>query len=322
MKGMYKNMLTIYLLFILGFILVIKGGDWFVDSAVEIAKISGLPKIFIGATIVSVATTLPEVIVSLTAANQGHTTMAVGNAVGSMICNIGLILSITAIFGTVKANTKDFKAKVAILVACTAILFAFSYNGVITRLEAMFLLVLLVFYMYTNLMMLKKNSEMKAKSKNIVVNRKELGRTMFYFVLGISAIIAGSNLMINNGVIIAEHLGVPEAVISLTLIALGTSLPELVTGVSSLIKGNEDIGLGNIIGANILNAVLVIGASGTVTDLTIIPQNISLDLPIASLLTLILVIPAWIKKKVTKCQGIVMIIIYFAYIIYMWKTVL
>lgn len=315
-------MVTIYVLFILGFILVIKGGDWFVDSAVEIAEISGLPKIFIGATIVSVATTLPEVIVSLTAADQGHTTMAVGNAVGSMICNIGLILSITAIFGTVKANTKDFKAKAAILVACTAVLIAFSYDGAIKKGEAAFLLILLVFYMYTNIKMLKKNSEMKSKSKNIVVNRKALGRTMFYFVLGIAAIIAGSNLMINNGVIIAEHLGVPEAVISLTLIALGTSLPELVTGISSLIKGNEDIGLGNIIGANILNSVLVIGASGTVADLTIIPQNISLDLPVASLLTLILVIPAWIKKKVSRWQGIIMICIYFTYIIYMWKTVL
>lgn len=315
-------MLTIYVLFILGSILVIKGGDWFVDSAVEIAKISGLPKIFIGATIVSVATTLPEVIVSLTAANQGHTTMAVGNAVGSMICNIGLILSITAIFGIVKANTKDFRAKSAILVACTAVLIAFSYDGIIRKVEGVFLLVLLGLYMYSNIKMLKKNSEMKSLSKNIMVERKSLGRTMFYFVLGIAAIIAGSNLMINNGVVIAEHLGVPKAVISLTLIALGTSLPELVTGISSLIKGNEDIGLGNIIGANILNSVLVIGASGTVADLTIIPQNISLDLPVASLLTLILVIPAWIKKKVTRPQGIVMICIYFAYIIYMWKTAL
>ncbi len=315
-------MLTIYVLFILGFILVIKGGDWFVDSAVEIAKISGLPKIFIGATIVSVATTLPEVIVSLTAANQGHTTMAVGNAVGSMICNIGLILSITAIFGIVKANTKDFRAKSAILVACTAVLIAFSYDGIIRKVEGVFLLVLLGLYMYSNIKMLKKNSEMKSLSKNIMVERKSLGRTMFYFVLGIAAIIAGSNLMINNGVVIAEHLGVPKAVISLTLIALGTSLPELVTGISSLIKGNEDIGLGNIIGANILNSVLVIGASGTVAELTIIPQNISLDLPVASLLTLILVIPAWIKKKVTRPQGIVMICIYFAYIIYMWKTAL
>lgn len=315
-------MLTIYILFILGLVLVIKGGDWFVDSAVEIAKLSGLPKIFIGATIVSVATTLPEVIVSLTAANQGHTTMAVGNAVGSMICNIGLILSITAIFGTVKANTKDFKTKAAILVVCTAVLIAFSSDGVVKKAEGVFLLALLAFYMYTNIKMLKQNSEMKSKSKNIVVDRKFLGRTMFYFVLGIAAIIAGSNLMINNGVIIAEHIGVPKAVISLTLIALGTSLPELVTGISSLVKGNEDIGLGNIIGANILNSVLVIGASGTVADLTIIPQNMSLDLPVASLLTLLLVIPAWIKKKVSRWQGIVMICIYFAYIIYMWKTVL
>lgn len=315
-------MVIVYLLFILGLILVIKGGDWFVDSAVEIARISGLPQMFIGATIVSIATTLPEVIVSLTAASHGHTTMAVGNAVGSMICNVGLILSITAIFGNIKAKDKDFRIKSIILIVYSVILVILSLNRVITSLESMFLLFLLAFYMYTNIKMLKKNSEMKSKSKNIVINRKALGRTMFYFTLGIAAIIIGSNLLINNGVIIANHIGIPESIISLTLIALGTSLPELVTGITSLKKGNEDIGLGNIIGANILNVVLVIGASAAVSNLTIIPQNISLDLPIALILTLILVIPAWIYKKVSKWQGIIMISIYLAYVIYLWTKFL
>jgi len=309
------------MLFVFGLLCLIKGGDWFVDAAIEIAKISGLSQVLIGATIVSVATTLPELIVSSTAAFHGETTMSVGNAVGSMICNIGFVLSIAAIFGNIIIRDKHFKIKSITLVLYTLILIACSLDGKIVKLEALLLIFLLVIYLYTNVSILKKDKRVTKNSVTVSNSEVCLRKIIINFILGLCLIFLGSNIIVENGIILARFLRVPTAVISLTIIALGTSMPELVIGISSIIKGNEDISVGNIIGANIFNISLVIGSSGLISELKIIPQNLMLDIPIALFLSLVLIIPSLITKRILKIQGLFMLSIYFSYIIYMIQTI-
>lgn len=308
-------MFMVTLLFITGIIMIIKGGDWFVDSAIKIAKLSGLPEVLIGATLVSLATTLPEVTVSITAAIEGHTTMGIGNAVGSMICNIGLILAISVVFMPGKVHDKNYTYKALILITYTIILFVMAVDGTIEIVNSAILLGMLIIYLFINVREAVTNLEdHKGNKRRKISSKKEKQNIAIYFIVGIIAIILGSNLLIDNGVIIAEFIGVPEAVIGLTFIALGTSLPELTTGVASLIKKKPGIGLGNIIGANILNGCLVIGASGLFAPLEIIEQNIYFDFPVALTLSFILIIPTIIKKKTYRLQGIAFLIIYALYI--------
>lgn len=313
-------MLTVSMLFIFGLLLLIKGGDWFVDSAVEIAKISGISQVLIGATIVSVATTLPELIVSSTAAFHGETTMSVGNAVGSIICNIGFVLSLAAIFGNITIRDKHFKIKSITLVLYMFILIACSLDGIIVTQEAMILISLLLIYLYTNVKILGADKKTIKKSATIKNSNVVFKKIIINFSLGLCLIFLGSNIIVENGIILAGFMRVPTAVISLTIIALGTSLPELVIAISSIVKGNEEISVGNIIGANIFNISLVIGTSGLVSELKIIPQNLMLDMPIALLLSLVLIIPSLITKRILKIQGLFMLSIYFSYIIYMIQT--
>lgn len=310
-------MLTVTIFFILGLLFLIKGGDWFVDSAVEIAKISGISQVLIGATIVSVATTLPELIVSSTAAFHGETTMSVGNAVGSMICNMGFVLALSSIFGNIVIKDKHFKMKSITLVLYTFVLIAVSLDRKIVRVESVLLILLLITYIYTNVKNLNNKNNVNALHKSEV----KLKKVIINFILGLCLIIIGSNLIVENGIILAKFMKVPTAVISLTLIALGTSLPELVVGITAVLKGNEEISVGNIIGANIFNITLVTGVSGLISELKIIPQNLMLDMPIALLISLVLIIPSLITKRILKIQGLFMLSIYFSYIIYMFQSV-
>lgn len=310
-------MLTVTVFFIFGLLFLIKGGDWFVDSAVEIAKISGLSQVLIGATIVSVATTLPELIVSSTAAFHGETTMSVGNAVGSMICNIGFVLALSSIFGNIVIKDKHFIMKSITLVLYTFVLIAVSLDRKIIRVESVLLISLLILYIYTNV----KNLNNKNNVKVTNISNVKLKKVIINFILGLFLIIIGSNLIVENGILLAEFIKVPTAVISLTLIALGTSLPELVVGITAVLKGNEEISVGNIIGANIFNITLVTGVSGLISELKIIPQNLMIDLPIALLISLVLIIPSIITKRILKIQGLFMLSIYFSYIIFMFQSI-
>lgn len=306
-------MALVLILFILGLILVIKGGDWFVDSAISIAKLSGLPEIFIGATIVSIATTLPEVIVSATGALDGKTTMSLGNAVGSMICNVGLILGITNLISPSKKLSKIFNIKSLILITYSLILIVFSYNGIINRTESLFLLFLFILFLSFNTFSLKKNKN-NDKSIAYEISKQEIIRIASFFIIGILAIILGSNLLIKNGSELARYIGIPEGIIALTLIALGTSLPELVTALTALKKGNSELSVGNILGANILNISLVLGVSGVISPIEILPRNIRFDIPIALLLALLLIVPSMKNKRVSRFQSGVLLTIYVLYI--------
>lgn len=312
-------MVIIFLLFCLGLLLVMKGADWFTDSAVSIARASHLPEIFIGATIVSFATTLPESVVSITAASQGYTTVSFGNAIGSIICNTGLILGLVNLIKPGKVSGSFFKLKSILLIVFLGIAFIFAYDRTIDRTESFLLLLLLVIYSIIDLLVLKhkKNQTLQNPMQNEPLISKF--RIAAFFTIGIISILIGANLLINNGIKIANFIGVPEAVIALSMIALGTSLPELATALTSLRKGYVSLSIGNIIGANILNIVLVTGASGITHPLRILKQNIYLDIPVAMILILILALPCFFRSKITRLQSFLLFVGYIFYIFVLYS---
>ncbi len=318
----------VYLLFILGLILIIKGGDWFVDSAVWIAEITKIPPIIIGATIVSFATTLPELIVSVTANISGSSEMAIGNAVGSTICNIGLISSLTFIALKNKVNKKVFKEKSMIMILALLLFTIFAWNLNFSHLEGFITILIIPLFIYLSIKDGKVKEELKEEPDK---SRKAVIKNTVFFILGAGAIILGASLLVDNGQIIARNFGVPEAIISLTMIALGTSLPELITTISSIRKQNQEIGLGNIIGANILNITLILPASSFISkgglpivlyDINIFgkvlndfPSTLYIDMSFSLILMLIFSVPTMIKGETKRYQGFLMLFIYILYLI-------
>lgn len=321
-------MLTVYILFLLGLILIIKGGDWFVDASAWIAKITGVPSFIIGATIVSLATTLPELIVSVNATMQGSPGVAIGNAIGSTICNIGLIsgLSIVAMPGFV--NRKVFAKKSSVMIGGTLIFLGLTLDGILTKPEALVLFALLGLFVYFNLTEFKNkdafvDEEVDKSQRSYIIHGLK-------FVVGAFCIIQGASLLVDNGILIARHLNVPESIIALSFIALGTSLPELVTTVSAIVKRDHEIGLGNIVGANILNITMILSTSAFVSkgglvvsqsnfsffgmDFVNQMQTLVVDLPISLVLMAILTIPSIVRGKLSKYQGYGLMAVYVFYL--------
>ena len=254
-------MLIPVLLFIVGLLFLIKGGDWFVDGASALARRFHLPELLIGATVVSIGTTLPEVMVSTMSALSGHGEIAYGNAIGSVICNAALIAAITIAVRPGRVDPKTLKTPVAFFFAAAAIYCIAAYVfGRFTRVMGIIMLATFVAYMAVNVLQMKNTpaGEQEASEEE----EMPLAKTLILLVLGAVLIAVGANLLVDNGTLIAQALGVPESVIALTFVALGTSLPELVTAVTSLAKGHSDLSLGNVVGANVFNLVLVSGKDG------------------------------------------------------------
>lgn len=317
-------MLIPVLLFALGFILLIKGGDWFVDGAVGIAHRYHIPEILIGATVVSIGTTIPEVMVSSMAAAVGQSQTAYGNAIGSIICNTSLIAAITMAFGpSGSVDTKSLKTPAVFFVVAALIYVFISYTtGVFSRIVGIILLVMFVAYMAITIRQamtgrLKIEDEEEEESEE-----NPMWKDILMLIVGAAVIALGANLLVDNGKKIAEALGVPESVIALTFIALGTSLPELVTAISSLIKGHASLSLGNILGANLFNLVLVSGMAITIkpfaipSDKLIGGMNASLvvDIPLMIGVMALMLLPAFLTKKLRKWQGITLLVLYFSYV--------
>ena len=312
-------MLIPVLLFIVGLLFLIKGGDWFVDGASSLARRFHLPELLIGATVVSIGTTLPEVMVSTMSALSGHGEIAYGNAIGSVICNAALIAAITIAVRPGRVDPKTLKTPVAFFFAAAAIYCIAAYVfGRFTRVMGIIMLAMFVAYMAVNVLQMKNTpaGEQEASEEEM-----PLAKTLILLVLGAVLIAAGANLLVDNGTLIAQALGVPESVIALTFVALGTSLPELVTAVTSLVKGHSDLSLGNVVGANVFNLVLVSGMSITLAPFTIpqsatlfgINSSLVLDLPVMLAVMLILTVPALVKGKLHRAQGILLLAIYAAF---------
>ena len=317
-------MLVPVLLFIVGLLFLIKGGDWFVDGASALARRFHLPELLIGATVVSIGTTLPEVMVSTTSALTGHGEIAYGNAIGSVICNSALIAAITIAVRPGKVDPKTLRVPVAFFFAAAAIYCVAAYAmGEFTRPLGFVMLAMFVAYMVANVLQMKKApaaAEAEAEAEN-AGEEMSLTKTLVLLVLGAVLIALGANLLVDNGTLIAQALGVPESVIALTFVALGTSLPELVTAITSLAKGHGALSLGNVIGANVFNLVLVSGVSVTLAPFSI-PQNstiagmnasLVMDIPVMFAVMLLLTLPALIKGKLSRPQGIALLCIYAAF---------
>ncbi len=235
-------------LFIVGLVCLIKGGDWFVDGATGIARKFHLPELLIGATVVSIGTTLPEVMVSTTSALTGHSEMAYGNAIGSVICNTALIAAITVAIKPGKINRETLRTPVLFFFIAAVIYTGVAYFlGYFSRTIGFVLLGIFVVYMFTTVSQMKNSPQAPEDGDE---NVRSLGVNLVLLVIGAILIAVGAKLLVENGTLIAQAMGVPESVIALTFVALGTSLPELVTAITSLVKGHGALSLGNVIGAN------------------------------------------------------------------------
>ena len=316
-------MLVPVLLFVLGLVLLIKGGDWFVDGATGIAERFHVPEIIIGATVVSIGTTLPEVMVSATSALTGHGEIAYGNAIGSIICNTALIAAITVAIRPGPVDTKALKTPVLFFFGAAAIYVVNAYvTGYFGRPLGILLLAIFVTYLVVTVRQGFKNpAEAEAEEIEEMAAKNSMGKDILLLIVGAALVAVGADLLVDNGTLIAQALGVPESVIALTFVALGTSLPELVTAITSLAKGHGALSLGNVIGANIFNLVLVSGASMTLSpfyipqESTLFGQNASLvlDIPLMLFVMAFLTLPALKTKKLSRYQGIVLLILYAAF---------
>ena len=298
-------------LFVAGVLAVMKGGDWFVDAAGDIARRLGVPTFVIGASIVSLATTMPEMLVSVIAAVGGKTDMAVGNAIGSVTANTGLILALPMIFMTVQTTRRHARQCVILLLAA-GVLWMGVDTGALEPWSGVFLGILFAAFMVSNLLAARENRA----APESAAPAEGMGRSVGLFLLGAFGIVLGSECLVNGGSAIAGALGVPERVIAVTMVAIGTSLPELVTAITAIRKQEAALSVGNIIGANILDLTLILPVCSLASGraLPVSPAGVRYDLPACFFIILAAVLPLAIRKKGSKVQGIILILLYGAYL--------
>ncbi|WP_193774343.1 calcium/sodium antiporter [Vallitalea guaymasensis] len=309
-----------YLLFLIGFIMIIKGSDWFIDATIWIAKVLKVPNIIIGATLVSICTTLPEAMVSGSSAINGNASIAFGNALGSIACNTGFILGLTILLSRPEIKQKKKLRRTGLfLVFLLSLLTVFSLVfGEIARVTGFMFLGILVLYLYNNVKDAKMSSSEIKQDEEIEVTKSIIIKNIILFAIGITFTIIGANLLVTNGEKIAKMLGVPDIIIGVTLTAFGTSLPELVTAITAIVKKAHDISIGNVLGANILNIILVIGLSSSILPFKIQPSWLSYHIPFVFAIVLLLVaFTLFNKKRFHRWNGVLMIATYFAYIYFL-----
>lgn len=302
------------LLFVVGLILIVKGGDLFVDAAGWIAEVSGIPKFIVGATIVSLATTMPEMIVSIMAAAEGKVDMAVGNAVGSVTANTALIFAVAMLFMSIKLTRRQYLTKSLLLLASSTVVLLASLTGQFQFWGTIVLFLLFFVFIFENVKQAKLERQ---DSKKPEYSGKELVKNIVMFVLGAAGIVVGSRLLVNSGSAIAAYLGVPESIIAVTLVAVGTSLPELVTTITSIIKKQSSLSAGNIIGANIIDLCLILPLCDLVSaeKLPISHQSIVLDMPACLLVVVMCIVPLLLRQKSSKVQGAALLAVYIGYLV-------
>ena len=296
----------IIILLVLGFILLLKGADWFVDGSSSIASRFGIPQLIIGLTIVAMGTSLPEAFVSITAALKSNAAITIGNVVGSNILNVGIILGITALIRSLHIQNSTIKYEMPFMMLVTLVLILQGIDNTISRFDGIVLWLFFLGYLYYIFKMSKNQME-----------ETEIKQTNPLFIpLGLVCLMIGSNFAVDAATNIAISLGVSQRFIGLTIVALGTSLPELVTSVTAAKKGNADIAIGNIIGSNIFNILFVVGSSALITPVPFEP-NFIIDSFVAILIGLVLYICTKKTRVLDKKAGILLLITYSIYFIYL-----
>ena len=313
------------ILIILGFILLIKGADFLVDGASNIAKKFHIPEIIIGLTIVSIGTSMPELVVSISSALEGRPDMAIGNVIGSNICNLLLIMGLATVIRPVKFQRETRLIEIPMCLIFTIIFMIFCNTETeISKIEGAVLLVLFVIFILYTIIMAKKGEQFDKEDTIIEIQTERKQTSIFqsilFIALGIIGLKIGGDLTVDNAVIIAERLGISEKIISLTILAIGTSLPELVTSVVAAIKGDSDIAIGNIIGSNIFNMLLIIGIVSLINPIFYnISYNIEMAIFIIAiiLLSLFPIIPP--KNQMNRPNGIIYLIFYIIYLVILFN---
>lgn len=302
--------------FVVGLVLTIKGGDWFVDSASWFAEATGIPKFVVGATVVSFATTLPELLVSVRAAMNGSAQLAIGNAVGSVTANTTLIMgvSLVAIAGVV--SRKSFSLKGGLLLASVVGLTVLSLGGLLPTWSAYILWAIFLIFMISNVIEGKKGAENDTIDAH---EKKEIPSKIFFFIIGTASIVFGAEFLVSSGKTIASGIGISETIIGFTVIALGTSLPELVTTLTAIRKKEASLSVGNIIGANIIDTTLILPLCAVIngTALPVERVNLVFDFPVCIAACAVAIIPTIIFGKFKKWQGFALLAIYVLYMLFL-----
>lgn len=323
-NGLTDTLLGTLVLFICGVLLLIKGGDWFVDSAVGIAKRFRVPEIIIGATIVSIGTTLPEVMVSVTAAVNNNGAIAYGNAIGSIICNTSLIAALTIAIRPAPVNKKAISTPVIFFFIASAIYMVAAYFfGRFDRWLGIVMLIVFGVYMTTTIYSGFKNPVQNTEQESEDSVNGSFIKDIILLIISAGLIAVGADMLEASSVSLATMAGIPTEVIGVTVVALCTSLPELVTAVTALAKGHGALSLGNIIGANIFNLVLVSGAAVTISPF-VVPEGSKLlgfnasqilEIPLMLVVMALMTLPALIKGKLRRWQGVTLLGIYVAFVV-------
>lgn len=300
-------------LLVVGFAMLVKGADWFVDGAAGIAEKFGIPQLVVGLTIVAMGTSAPEAAVSITAALKGTADIAVGNVVGSNILNILIILGLTGFITNVAVQKSTLFCEIPYMLGITVVLlFMGMHGGSINLVEGIILWVLFIIYLAYLFVMAKKGKQSADESKE----SRPVWKLLIAAIVGGVVVVWGSNITVDSATALAEIIGLSEKFIGLTIVALGTSLPELVTSVTAAKKGNADIAIGNIVGSNIFNILFVLGTSALIIPITFEPSFV-IDSIIAVAAGVLLWISTIKSKKLTRPWGIVMLVCYAAYFVYL-----
>ena len=317
----------IYMSFFLGLILICKGGDWFVDAASKISEMLGIPKYVVGATIVSFATTMPEIIVSVASALKGHSIMAIGNAVGSVSANTGIILAISLFFLPVAIKREEYFLKTILYIGTVLLLFISFQDRIFDRSDCLLLLLAGILFLVMNVKnavnkKTKENGIRQSDRAKLQKRRKEqkesLWKVLIWFCIGAVAIVAGSELLVQSACEIAEKLHISEDIISVTIVAMGTSLPEFVTTVTAIIKKESSLSVGNIVGANMIDSAFILPVCTLIggKSLPVSSQMAVIDMPVCMLLSVVALLPMLVRKKIKRTDGIVTFLIYSGYLLY------
>ena len=315
-----SNLFTVLLLFAAGLVFIIKGGDWFVDAATWIAEAFGSAKFIVGATVVSFATTLPEMLVSVFAALEGNADIAVGNAVGSVTANTGLIMCLSLVCMPCLMTRKQFGFKASLLLATIAVLFAFTRNGQLSVAQSVVILLFFAAFLAENLMAGKREHGTENAENRPQMTGKALACNLLGFVLGAATIVLGAQLLIDNGSALAKMIGVPDSIIAATMIAIGTSLPELVTTLTAIRKKESSLSVGNIIGANIMDLTLIMPLCSLIQGRAMLVerQGMLLDIPACLIITAAALVPALISGRFKRWTGFLIGGLYIAYLAVMF----
>ena len=300
--------------FAVGLVLTIKGGDWFVDSASWFAEATGIPKFVVGATIVSFATTLPELLVSVRAAMNGSAQLAIGNAVGSVTANTTLIMGVSLVAMAGVINRKSFSLKGSLLLAAIIGLTVLSVNNSLPTWSAYVLWAIFLVFMISNLIEGKKGAEGDEIDAH---EKKEIPSKVLFFIIGTASIVFGAEFLVSSGKTIATEIGISETIIGFTVIALGTSLPELVTTLTAIRKKESSLSVGNIIGANIIDTTLILPLCAVINGKALPVERVNLvfDFPVCIAACAVAIVPTIIQGRFKKWQGVALLSIYGIYML-------